>query len=128
MALLQYMVGDRGGRTFALPLVEVVRVSMSPRIVESPMMPVGYVGVIDFEGDAVPVWDPFPESGDAMWGATVIVADTPKGRVGFLSDAPPRVAGASGDAAEPAEVEGPMWNAAVTIGGSSVPVLSPSRF
>lgn len=126
--MLQYMVGDRGGRTFALPLVEVVRVSMSPRIVESPMMPVGYVGVIDFEGDAVPVWDPFPESGDAMWGATVIVADTPKGRVGFLSDAPPRVAGSSGDAAEPAGVEGPMWNTAVTIGGNTVPVLSPSRF
>lgn len=95
------------------------------------MMPVGYVGVIDFEGDAVPVWDPFPESGDAMWGATVIVADTPKGRVGFLSDAPPRVAGSSSGPTGPADfagLEGPMWNAAVTIGGDSVPVLSPSRF
>lgn len=95
------------------------------------MMPVGYVGVIDFEGDAVPVWDPFPESGDAMWGATVIVADTPKGRVGFLSDAPPRVVGSSSESVEvakPAGVEGPMWNAAVMIGGDTVPVLSPSRF
>ncbi len=120
----QFMIADRGGNAFALPLLSVVRVAMSPRICEAPLMPAGYVGVIDFEGEAIPVWDPFPESADAMWGATVIVADGAAGRVGFLSDAPPRVA--SGKQEEGERPRGSMWRDVVRVGEAPVPVLDPT--
>ena len=90
--LHQWIVAARGGNGFALPLSGVVRVTPSPRICEAPLLPAGYVGVIEFEGEAVPVWDPFPDAGDFLWGATVIIAQSRDGRVGVLSDAPPRVA------------------------------------
>jgi len=126
----QFIVADRGGNAFALALPQVLRVTMSPQICEAPLMPPGYLGVIDFEGNALPVWDPFPESGDAMWGATVIVAEGPGGKVGILSDAPPRVA--SGDDAPAALIAsrpaGPMWESVVKVGEEAVPVLDPSRF
>lgn len=139
------MVADRGGYGFALPLTEVVRVVMSPRIVEAPLMPAGYVGVIEFDGVAVPVWDPFSEAADAMWGATVVVAQCPAGNVGFLSDGPPRVAAgaavpaegpAQGPSSDPADAEnadvsvptGPMWSGLVSTGDTKVPLLVPSRF
>lgn len=134
----QFMIGDRGGNVFALPLLRVVRVAMSPRICEAPLMPTGYVGVIDFEGEAVPVWDPFPESADAMWGATVIVADGAAGRIGFLSDAPPRVAsGNAGEGEHPQGARGSppgsanartgsMWREVVQVGEAPVPVLDPT--
>lgn len=120
----QFMIADRGGNAFALPLLRVVRVASSPRICEAPLMPPGYVGVIDFEGEAIPVWDPFPESADAMWGATVIVADGSAGRIGFLSDAPPRVSvGRKGEGQAP---NGSMWRDVVRVGEAPVPVLDPS--
>lgn len=88
----QWIVADRGGRGFALPLPVVVRVTPSPRICEAPLLPAGYVGVIEFEGQAVPVWDPYPETGDFMWGATVIIAQVGDSELlGLLSDAPPRI-------------------------------------
>lgn len=126
----KFMVADRGGSPFALPLREVVRVATSPRILEAPLIPSGYVGVIDFEEEAVPVWDPFPEAADPMWGATVIVADSPNGRVGFLSDAPPRV---TSESAVPFDTEhvappGTMWDGLLRMGDTGVPVLVPSRF
>lgn len=136
MGEARFMVADRGGYGFALPLAEVVRVVMSPRIMEAPLMPAGYVGVIEFEGIAVPVWDPYSEAADAMWGATVVVAQCPAGNVGFLSDGPPRVAageagslGDAGDAAGSTEIPtGPMWNGLVRTGDTKVPLLVPSRF
>ncbi len=125
----QWIVGDRGGQAFALPLAKVLRVTSSPRICEVPLAPPGYVGVIDFEGAAVPVWDPFPAAADAMWGATVIVADCAGGRVGFLSDAPPLVqSGPLSDGALVAAPEGPMWNGGAKLGSADVPVLDPVRF
>lgn len=49
--------------------------------------------MIEFAEQAVPVWDPFPDAGDFLWGATVIVAQSADGGLlGFLSDAPPKVA------------------------------------
>jgi hypothetical protein len=89
----QWIVADRGGRGFALPLPVVVRVTPSPRICEAPLLPPGYVGVIEFEGRAVPVWDPFPDTGDFMWGATVIIAQVGDSELlGLLTDAPPKIA------------------------------------
>jgi|SRR5882724_6324640 len=125
--LAQWLVGDRGGQAFALPLTRVVRVTSSPRICEVPLVPAGYVGVIEFEGMAIPVWDPFPESADAMWGATVIVADSPAGRVGFLSDVPPRVQSAA-SAVEAAHPTGVMWTGGIRLGADDVPVLDPANF
>ena len=125
----QWIVGDRGGQAFALPLARVLRVTSSPRIFEVPLAPTGFIGVIDFDGAAVPVWDPFPEAADAMWGATVIVADCAGGRVGFLSDVPPQVQTGPASAESPKQMpEGPMWNGGVRLGPADVPVLDPVRF
>lgn len=89
----QWIVADRGGRGFALPLPVVVRVTPSPRICEAPLLPPGYVGVIEFDGKAVPVWDPYPDTGDFMWGATVIIAQVGDSELlGLLTDAPPKIA------------------------------------
>lgn len=97
-------MADRGGRAFALPLITVVRVTPSPRICEAPLLPDGYVGVIEFAEQAVPVWDPFPDAGDFLWGATVIVAQSANGGLlGFLSDAPPKVA-TNGEVVPPEEL------------------------
>lgn len=123
----QFIIAGRGGNAFALPIRDVLRVTMSPRICEAPLMPTGFIGVIDYDGEAVPVWDPFPDSADAMWGATVIVAQSADGRLGVLSDAPPVVAsadtGAGGD-----RPKGPMWESVVKVGKDWVPVLDPKRF
>jgi chemotaxis signal transduction protein len=125
----QWIVGDRGGQAFALPLAKVLRVASSPRICEVPLAPTGYVGVIDFDGAAVPVWDPFPESADAMWGATVIVADCAGGRVGFLCDVPPQVRSGMPSSHDAAGLPvGSMWNGGVRLGPTDVPVLDPVRF
>lgn len=125
----RWIVGDRGGQAFALPLAKVLRVTSFPRICEVPLVPAGYVGVIDFEDAAVPVWDPFPESADAMWGATVIVADCAGGRVGFLCDVPPQVQSGQVSLDEVRGApKGPMWNGGVRLGQSDVPVLDPVRF
>jgi hypothetical protein len=102
----QWIVADRGGRGFALPLPVVVRVTPSPRICEAPLLPPGYVGVIEFEGHAVPVWDPYPETGDFMWGATVIIAqvgDSSSQLLGLLTDAPPKIA-IGGEVVSPEEI------------------------
>lgn len=128
-ATAQWIIADRGGQAFALPLARVLRVTTAPRILEVPLVPKGYVGVMDFEGNAVPVWDPFPEAADAMWGATVIVADTAGGRVGFLSDAPPRVQPAALADVPPAGIPvGKMWVGGIKLGGADVPVLDPVCF
>lgn len=129
MTTAQWIVADRGGMAFALPLAKVLRVTTAPRILEVPLVSAGWVGVMDFDGDAVPVWDPFPEAADAMWGATVIVADTKGGRVGFLSDAPPRVEPAAlSDARPDGSPEGPMWIGGIKLGSADVPVLDPVQF
>lgn len=102
----QWIVADRGGRRFALPLPVVVRVTPSPRICEAPLLPPGYVGVIEFDGHAVPVWDPYPDTGDFMWGATVIIAqvgDSSSQLLGLLSDAPPKIA-IGGEVVSPEEL------------------------
>lgn len=117
----QWIVADRGGRGFALPLPVVVRVTPSPRICEAPLLPPGYVGVIEFEGLAVPVWDPYPETGDFMWGATVIIAqvgDSSSQLLGLLSDAPPKIA-IGGEVVTPEEIEAAAKAATVAASGAA---------
>ena len=139
----QWIVADRGGHGFALPLIRVIRVTPSPRICEAPLLPSGYVGVIEFSGRAVPVWDPFPEAGDFMWGATVIIAQTGDdgGLLGLLTDAPPKVetgaepvaaeelaaapAPPAADAAEDGEVDWSVGPVKAKPAAAGPPVLPP---
>lgn len=117
----QWIVADRGGRGFALPLPVVVRVTPSPRICEAPLLPPGYVGVIEFEGKAVPVWDPYPETGDFMWGATVIIAQVGESDLlGLLTDAPPKIAMG-------AELVTPEEIAAAAAPAEATPAAAPTE-